>query len=279
MTGAKMAMTFLKLPWDRLRVYLAADCVGAVCERGLLRRRFACASAAVPPDDARASPWAPAVRALAGLIAAGGWRGLPIDVALSSEFVRFAFVPGIRRRLTSLEIQELARGLLARVLGDTAMDWSVRHCAADRTGVLGAAAEKPLLAALEDLAHSCRGALRSVSPLWSCAINRQRARLGRRTAWLVLSEPRVAAFGLLEHGRWRTMRAKVLDAGRGVGVSQWLERESRYLGAATRDVIVVGGASERDQFAPEWKVAYLPDAPARGAAMAPACRHALLAGH
>jgi len=40
-------------------------------------------------------PWAPALRALSELITNRGWRGMPIDVAVSSEFVRFALVPGI----------------------------------------------------------------------------------------------------------------------------------------------------------------------------------------
>lgn len=271
-------MTFLKLTGDRLRIYLAADHVGIVCERGLLRRRVECVSARVPSDDAGAQPWAPAVRALGELIATGGWRGLPIDVAVSSEFVRFALVPGIRRQLSSFEMQGLAHGLFARVLGESVADWSVRYCATDRSTVLGAAVEKSLLAALEDFARTCACTLRSVSPLWSCAANQQRRRLARRSAWLVLAESRAAAFGLIERGRWRAMRAKALDAERGLGVARLLERESRYIGADTREVIVVGGEPGRDQFAPDWKVEYLPLAPARYGALPAECRPAALAG-
>ena len=270
-------MAFLKLPAGRLRVYLAADNVGAVLERGWLRRRVECASAQVAPDEAGAQPWAPAVRALAELIAGRGWRGMAIDVALSSEFVRFALVPGIRRQLSSLEMQGLAQGMFTRVLGETASDWSVRYCATDRATLLGAAAQKPLLAALEDSARACHCTLRSVSPLWSCVANQQRARLGRRSAWLVLAEPRATAYGLLERGRWRVVRAKALDLGQGLNVARLVERESRYLGTGTRDAVVAGEPQE-GAFPPDWKVERVPLALARFGALPADCRPASLAG-
>jgi hypothetical protein len=270
-------MAYLKLPGGRLRVYLAAELASIVCERGWLRRRVECASAGALPDEAGAQPWAPALRALSELITNRGWRGMPIDVAVSSEFVRFALVPGIQRQLSSLELQGLAHGMFARVLGEAAADWSVRFCAADRSTVLGAAMEKSLLAALEDLARACSCTLRSVSPLWSCAANQQHSRLARRAAWLVLAEPRAAAYGLLEQGRWRMVRAKALDAGHGLDVTQLIERESRYLGTDTRDVIVVGD-SQVGEFSSDWKVERAPFALARFGALPAECRPAALAG-
>jgi len=270
-------MAFLKLSGGRLRVYLAADQVGVVREPGLLRRRVECASVRVAPDDAAVPPWQSAVRALAELIASRGWRGLPIEVAVSSEFVRIALVSGIRRHLSATELQGLAHGMFARVLGESAADWNVRYCAGDRSTVLAAATEKSLISALEDLARACAGSLRSVSPLWSCAVNGQRARLARRSAWLVLAESRSAAFGLLERGRWRAMRTKALDVGRGLGVARALERESRYLGANTRDVIVVG-EPQSEGFSADWKVERVPFALARFGALPPECRPAALAG-
>src|SRR6185295_339898 len=107
-------MTFFKLSGGRLRIYLAAELAAIVCERGWLRPRVECASAGVLPDEAGAQRWAPAVRALSELITNRGWRGMTIDVAVSSEFVRFALVPGIQRQLSSLELQGLAHGMFAR---------------------------------------------------------------------------------------------------------------------------------------------------------------------
>jgi hypothetical protein len=272
-------MPFLKrFGGGRVRAYLAADRVAAVREHGLLRRRVECAWAQVTPDETGAPPWAPALQSLSGLIADRGWRGLPIDVAVSSEFVRLALIPGIRGQLTTLEIQGLAHGVFGKVLGEAAADWSVRYCAAGRSTVLGAAAEKSLLAALADFARSSKGALRSVAPLWSCAVNWQRFRLRRRSAWLVLAESRAAAYGLLDRGHWRVVRAKSLDAGRGIGVARLLERESRYLGTATRDVIVVGDPPAGEPFAPGWKVEPVPVALARLGVLPAECRPAALAG-
>jgi hypothetical protein len=272
-------MAFLKrFGGGRIRAYLAADRVAALRERGMLRRRVECAWAPVTPGDPGAESWAPALRALSGLISDRGWRGLPIDVAVSSEFVRLALIPGIRGQLTTLEIQGLAHGVFGKVLGESVADWNVRYCAADRSTVLGAAAEKSLLAALGDFARSSKGALRSVAPLWSCAVNWQRARLRRRSAWLVLAESRAAAYGLVERGHWRVVRAKALDADRGIGVARLLEREGRYLGSTTRDVVLLGDPGG-ESFAPDWKVEHVPVALARFGALPAECRAAALAGY
>lgn len=269
-------MNLIKLPGKRIRVFLAADHVGIVCERGLLRPRVECASAAVEQGEPGAASWSPALAQLSALFADRAWRGLPIDVALSSEFVRFALVPGINRRLSSLELQGLAQSLLVRVLGDAAPDWAVRYCAADASGVLAAATEKSLLAALEEFARSVKCKLRSVSPAWSCAVNLERRRLARRSVWLVLAEPRFAAFGLIEMGRWRTVRAKALEATQGRDVARLIERESRFLGAETRELIVLGDVAD-DSFGPEWKVERAA-ASARLATVPADCRPAMLAG-
>ena len=270
-------MNFLMQSRGRLRVYLSADHVGVVREHGWIRRRVECAATRVALDDAAAPSWAPAVRALAELIASRGWGGLPMEVAVSSEFVHLALVTDIRRHLSAPEMQGLAQGMFTRVLGESAPAWDVRYGAADASTVVAAATEKALVAELESAARACKGALRSLTPLWSCAVNGQRARLARRSAWLVLTESRAAAFGLLERGRWRAMRTRALDAARGIGVAQALERECRYHGSDTRDVIVVG--EHQDMGLPAgWKVEHLPLAPARFGALPVECRPAALAG-
>jgi hypothetical protein len=271
-------MTYLKFSATRLRACLAADHVGVICERGLLRRRTECASARVRPAEAGALPWATAVHALGELIADRGWRGSTMDVALSSEWVRFALVPGIRRHLTSSEMQGLAHGIFARLLGEAAPAWDVRYCVADRSTVLGAAVEKALLEALEDMARNHRCTLRSVSPLWLCAANRRRRRLARRSEWLVLAEARAVAYGLIERGTWRVVRARAVDAsGQGAGVAQWLERENRNLGTTVRNV-VFAGESREEELPAEWKVERMPFAAPRLGALPPECRPAALAG-
>ena len=272
-------MAFLKrFGGGRIRAYLAADRVAALRERGLLRRRVECAWAPVTTADPGVPPWTPALRALSGLVADRGWQGLPIDVAVSSEFVRLALIPGIRGQLTTLEIQGLAHGVFGKVLGESVADWSVRYCAADRSTILGAAAEKSLVAALNDFARASKGTLRSMAPLWSCAVNWQRAHLRRRSAWLVLAEARAAAYGLVERGLWRVVRAKALDADRGIGVARLLEREGRYLGTTTRDVVLLGDPGG-ESFAPDWKVEHVPVALARFGALPAECRAAALAGY
>ena len=268
----------MKFSTKHLRVYLAADSVAVVCRWGLVRREVKCASTKVTLDEAAPQPWAPALRALGELLEREDWHGVSIDIALSSEFVRLALVQGIAQNLSSQEMRGLAQGMFARVLGDAAGAWNLRYCAADRSAVLAAATEKPMLAALEDLARARHCTLRSVSPLWSCAVNRQRKRLARRSAWLVVAEPRAVAFGLMERGHWRTMRAKPLDAVRGLGVARLIERESRFLGTETRDLIFVGHAPEGERYSPDWKVEELPIADTALGAVPAACLPAVLAG-
>ena len=215
--------------------------------------------------------------ALGELISKRGWGELPIDVAVSNEFVRFALVPGIKAHLSTLQMQGLAHSMFAPVLGESTADWTVRYCAVDGTTVLASAVEKSLLSALEDLARTSRCVLRSVTPLWSCAANSQHARLARRSVWLVLAETRAAAFGLIEQGRWRTVRAKALDAGQGVDIARLLERESRLLGSATREVICIGEPGV-EAFPAGWNVAYAKLVPARFGGLSAECQPAALAG-
>ena len=73
------------------------------------------------------------------------------------------------------------------------------------------------------------------------------------------------------------MRIKSLDTGRGLGVAGALERESRYLGAQIRDVIVVG-EPQGEGFSADWKVEHAPLALTRFGALPPECRPAALAG-
>ena len=272
-------MAFLKrFGGGRVRAYLGADCVGVVRDHGLLRRGVECASARVDTVAAGGvQPWAPAVQALSGIISDRGWRNLPVDVAVSSEFVRLALIPGIRNQLSTQEIQGLAHGVFAKVLGESAAEWNVRYCAADRTALLGAATENSLLSSLQDLVRACGGVLRSVSPLWSCAANWQRSKLARRSAWLVLAESRSVAYGLLERGQWRAVRAKSLDVEDDAGVARLLERESRYLGSETRDVMLVGEAGS-GTFGPDWKIESVPFVFPRFGALPADCRTAALAG-
>ena len=270
-------MAYPRLLRGRIKAYLGADLVSVVRERALWRRHAECASAHVAPDDAGAQPWIPAISALGELIAKRGWGELPIDVALSSEFVRFALVPEIKTQLSTLEMQGLAHSMFAPVLGEATADWNVRYCAVDGTTVLASAVEKALLAALEDLARTRRCVLRSVTPLWSCVANGQHARLARGSVWLVLAETRAAAFGLIEQGRWRAVRAKALDAGQGADIARLLERESRLLGSATRDVILVGEHGV-EGFPAGWNIASAQLVPARYGGLPAECHSAALAG-
>ena len=269
----------MKFSGARLRVYFAADTVSAVWQRGFVRREVKCTAAPVMRDQTSTEAWAPALRELGKLFASQGWHGMPVDIAVSSEFIHLALVPQIKQNLSSLEMQGLAHGMFARVLGEAAAGWSIRYCSAGRTAVLAAATASPMLAELEDLARANQCSLRSVTPLWSCAVNRQRKHLARRSAWFVVAEPRAVAYGLMEMGQWRSLRARPLDPERGLGVARLIERESRYLGAETRDLVFICGAPSGEPFTNQWKIDTLPPADAALGALPDACRPAGMAGY
>jgi hypothetical protein len=232
---------------------LAADRVAAVASRGLVPRRIECAAARFDAEYG-AQAWIPAVRKLGDLLAERGWQGSSLDVVLSSEFVRVSLVSGIWRNLGSQELEGLAHGVVSRLLGERAQDWAIRYCAADRTSLFAAAMEKSLLEALSEAAGAAGARLRTVSPLWSCAINHHRRRLARRSGWVVLAEPRAVSFGLLERGRWRAVRARALDRERGLTAAQLVERECRYLGDETRDIVLIGVDAADADFTGKWNV-------------------------
>ncbi|MFM9967931.1 MAG: hypothetical protein ACKVQK_05975 [Burkholderiales bacterium] len=263
---------------SRLRVYFAADTVSAVSERGWLRREVKCAALPVEHSEAGQAVWVPALAALGALIDNQGFAGSRVDIALSSEFAHLALVPQIQQGLTSLEMQGLAHSLFARVLGDGSAGWTVRYCAADRSALLASATQTPLLAALADVARARHCTLRSVAPLWCCAINRERQRLSRRSIWVVVAESRAVAFGLVERGQWRGIRAKRLDLERGVCASKLIERESRILDTPTRELMYFGDASAGEPYASDWKLEEMSTAEARLGALPAACQPAALAG-
>ena len=270
-------MALLRQSAGRVRAYLASSAVAALCERGWLRRRVECASAPVVAESPGGKPWVVAVEALQRLIGEKGWGKRPLDVALSSEFVRFALIPGVRRQLSPVELQGLTAGLFSKVFGESAGEWHLRYCACDRTTLLAAAVEKDLVEALEDVASDVGCTLRSVNPVWTGFINAEHRRLARRSAWLVMAEPRAAVVGLIEGGHWKSLRTRVREPGQVEDLAQLLEREYRYLGSTVRDVILVGDAADHP-LPSDWKVERFPLAAKRFGVMPAECRPAAFAG-
>ena len=213
------------------------------------------------------------------MVLARQWTGLPIDIAVSGEFVRFALVPGINLNLSSSRLQGLVDSRFARIIGESMNAWSIRYCAQDKSTVLAAAIRKPLQDGLEQVARECRLKLRSVAPLWSCAINHRHAQFTGQSGWLVLTEARTATFGLIEDGKWVSLRTRMLDLAQASTVSSLLERERRSVGSAQHEVSVVGDVPGKGvDLGADWHLRYpLPAAP-QTMALPAACRAAAVAG-
>lgn len=268
-------MVLLRQSSGRIRAYLATDRAAAVLERGWPRRRVECAAVPVVPEGPETNPWGGAVHALKRLIVEKNWGRRPIDVALSSEFVRFALIPGVRRQLSKIELQGLTAGLFSKLFGDAAGDWHLRYSACDRTTLIAAAVEKGLVAALEDVARDVACPLRSVTPLWSNLVNAEHRRVSRRSAWIVFAEPRAVVVGLMEGGTWRSLRTRARDPGDQADIGRLLEREFRHLGTGVRDVVLMGEAADLPA---EWKVERLALVAKRFGVMPAECRPAAFAG-
>jgi len=265
---------------DSLQAYVAADGAALVHRAGRLRPRVEGVDEQVQPDDGDSQPWEAALQALRRLVAANGRTGLPLDVVVSSEFVRFALIPGIHLNLSSTQLQALVNSRVARILGESMSSWNLRYCALDSSTLLAAAIRTPLLADLARLAGECRLKLRSVSPLWSCAINRRHAQFTGESGWLVLAESRAATFGLIENGKWVCLRTRMLDPEQSSGLMPLLERERRNVGSGLSDISLVADVPGKGlALEGDWSLRYPLPASPRAMNLSPACHAAAMAGH
>jgi hypothetical protein len=151
-------------------------------------------------------------------------RRTDVTVVLSNHFVRYAVLPEHDGAATPQEELALARFQFARIHGERAKGWEVRVCERLACAIDAAALESIRVA----FPRAGKARLVSVQPSLMAGYNRERRRIPREGAWLVLSEAERTCLARLAPQGW----ASVYN-GRETDADELLERE-RYRAAGDR---------------------------------------------
>jgi hypothetical protein len=132
-------------------------------------------------------------------------------VILSNHFMHYALLPWNGALKNAEEEGVVARHHFRQLYGAAADSWELR-LSAGRAGdaLLASAVEGDLLAALRQVFAEAGMGLRSIQPSLMAACNCCRDTLRDCSAWLVLYESGSLCLGLLQQGKWgsiRTLRA------------------------------------------------------------------------
>ncbi len=215
---------------DHLRIGVCPDRLILTGYRRGLRPAIAVRRIIPVESSPDAAHWQAAVDSLPSALALTKRGKTEITVILSNHFVRYALLPWNATLKTEAEWLALARHRLASVHGRAADDWSLRISQTARQGPrLVSAADKALLDALGARIAEGGARLASVQPYLMAAFNRLRPRVGNESCWLVIVEPGRLTLALIEHGAWRAIRSRRIDAGWPTTLPEILERESAVL--------------------------------------------------
>jgi hypothetical protein len=160
----------------------------------------------VEPAAEAAPVWMPAVDALASwLKVADGKRVLRVNLA--SDLVRWLLIPWSSQLSSVEELQAYAQLQFRATFGEVAVGWRLGlPQPVPGQPLLVCAVDDALVLALQALEADSGARLVWVEPYVSAAFDHWRTRLGRRAAWLLVSEPEVLTLALIEGGQWRGLR-------------------------------------------------------------------------
>lgn len=186
---------------DRYCAVLGAEGVGlgrwhANQHQWLGSRAFAC--------DSGQPAWAPAIAALAELLAEHAPRGARLQVLLSARYSRFCLVPWSDAIGHPRELDAYARACFENLYGQPLDDWRI-VLSPEVAGAARIATALPeaLLQALKTLGRENRLVLRSVQPYLMAAYNSCSAQLEEGDFLFVLAEPRRSVLLLAAGGAWQ----------------------------------------------------------------------------
>jgi hypothetical protein len=154
--------------------------------------------------DAAQPAWAPALSALAGLLAEQPVRGAQLQVLLSARYSRFCLVPWSDAIGHPRELQAYARACFEHLYGQALDAWRI-VLSPEPAGAARIATALPeaLLQGLQALGRESHLSLRSVQPYLMAAYNRCSAQLQAGDFLFVLAEPRRSVLLLAAGGAWQ----------------------------------------------------------------------------
>lgn len=161
----------------------------------------------LPCAEEAGSPWSKAIKTLDAALSALQTKPAFARVVLSDHFLHYAMIPWSEKLSNDREEMAYAKHCFSQVYGAAAEPWDIR-LSQDYPGapLFASAVDGQLLQTLRDIFARANVKLKSVQPHFMKAYNNCRAQLQNQDAWFVLVEPGNMSLGLLQQGRWRTVR-------------------------------------------------------------------------
>jgi hypothetical protein len=203
----------------------------------------------IPFPVASEKPWETATQCLASALSSTANKPGVARVILSSHFVRYAMIPWSPDLGSETEEIAYARHRFGQLYGVNVDDWEIRLTQDGAAGMpqLGCAVDGMLTRTLRQIFQDARVTLESIQPQLMIAYNNCHARFEKLVAWFVSFDQGNLCVGLLQQGRWISVRS--LRVG-----DDWLARLPEILDRETYLTDPDAGSREIFLWAPEyWK--------------------------
>lgn len=182
-------------------VALSADGIAIAQQTRGLRKRIL-SQQYIKAVDTTATDWPALIQQLdVYLSGMNTKKNMPLNLVLSSDFVRYCLLPAQPIAMSSAEKNAYAKATMLEIYGAIANDWHIKcnPAAPDQNTIL-VAVDKALLAALKQLADKYQLKLDSVQPYLMSAFNLLASSLARTNGYFALLENQKILLLSLRHG-------------------------------------------------------------------------------
>lgn len=216
---------------DELRVVLSRNQVQLVCigrELTLRGVAYRVLDKQSYPCEAEAdSTWGSTIKTLEAALSALPRKPAFAQVILSNHFMHYAMVELSQTLSNELEEVAYAKHRFTQLYGAIAESWDLR-LNQDFSGApqLASAVDEQMLRSLRELFVRANVELKSAQPYLMAAYNNCHAQLQKQDAWFVMVEQGSLCLGLIQQGRWSSVRAFKIGSDWKVKLPEILDREA-----------------------------------------------------
>ena len=216
---------------DELRVVLSRDQVQLIrIGRQLTLRGMDCTvleKSVFPCTDVTEPSWSNCIETLESALSELSWQPALAKVILSNQFMHYAMVEVGHDLTNEAEEVAYAKHHFGRLFGTIAESWEIK-LNQDYASVtqLGSAVDALFLNALRDLFSRVHVKLKSVQPYLMAAFNNCAGQLHGQDVWCVLHDRGILCVGLVQNGRWRSVRSMKVAGDWVDKLAELIERET-----------------------------------------------------
>lgn len=231
---------------NQLKVSLSKDSVACIQTAGGLFGRVLKQQHIAITAMANELPWTSALNKLESLLALMQIKPkTQLKIILSSDFVRYLFLPQQPISMSLAEQQAYALAAYREVYGTVADAWNLKlHDAAPNQATIVAAIDENLLETLKQIAHKYQLKLASVQPYLMSAFNALSKQTSKMNGYLVVLESeRLLLLSMLQ-GQCQNLRTIAVAGDWQAELKSLLMRESLLGDMLGKDVLIYAPAQK-----------------------------------